>query len=281
MFVEKSEGSYKYKLTQNGKKVRRSEYAVSLPVVSFLPQDLNLLTRSPSNRRRYLDETLSTASKEYQRAAWQYQKTLRQRNELLDKISQGQGQEADLTVWDEQLASWGSQITNAREKFFEYLNKKITPVIQNIAPELVDMEFVYLPSGETGKSAFLDKLQKLREQELIKGTTAIGPHRDDFMVKVEGKQAVGYLSRGQMRGVTLALKFLEKEFIEEKTKKPPILLLDDVFSEFDHAHQQRLLEFLKALPQVFLTTAHLEEIEKFLPEKAEVFKIEQGKVSDV
>ena len=113
----------------------------------------------------------------------------------------------------------------------------------------------------------------------------MGPHRDDFEAVVSGpdasvgvRRAAGYLSRGQMRAVTLALMILEKNYLEEKLGRSPVLLLDDVFSEFDSGHQQKLIEFLKSVEQVFLTTAHLEEIKAHLPPDAQIYQVSNGNI---
>ena len=273
VLYERGEEKVKSELSADGQAVPRQNYAGRLPVVSFLPQDMALLTRSPGGRRRYLDETLSQSSAEYRLALSRYQKTLRQRNELLQE-----GKADGLEIWDQQLADYGSQITAGRAAFLEYLNIRLNPVLMSLDEGLSDIKFAYRNSGLPDQHQFLAALGALKRREAQTGTTAMGPHRDDFEAEVGGKRAAGYLSRGQMRAVTLALMILEKNYLEEKLGRSPVLLLDDVFSEFDSGHQQKLIEFLKNVEQVFLTTAHLEEIKAHLPPDAQIYQVSNGNI---
>ncbi len=276
-----------YKLKVNGQETPRSKYAGILPIVSFVPQDLNILTRSPSNRRRFLSETLSLGTRQYRYAQQQYEKSLRQRNELWQKIS-GQGRERiddeklglpEMDIWDEKLAEFGSLICQHRDNLLKYLNASLPAIIASLSPELTEVKFVYRMSGAVNKQEFLEKLRSLRQTERQRGTTLLGPHRDDFATLLQGKDVVGFVSRGQMRSLTLALKFTEKQYLEEQTGESPIMLLDDIFSEFDFEHQKKLTGFLSILKQVFLTTIHLEEVQDFLPKRAQVYAVNQGAVT--
>ncbi|MDP3741644.1 MAG: hypothetical protein Q8R08_04980 [bacterium] len=143
------------------------------------------------------------------------------------------------------------------------------------------MEINYLVSGDADKSAFMAKLAESRTRDQERLSTSIGPHHDDFEISHKGRSVVGYASRGQMRSLTLALKILEKQYLETIFKQTPLMLLDDVFSEFDPAHQQHLLGFLKTFEQVFFTTTHLEEINKFLPANSQVYNVHDGLISKV
>lgn len=273
VLYERAEEKVKSELEADGQLVSRQNYAGRLPVVSFLPQDMGLLTRFPGGRRRYLDETLSQSSAEYRLALSRYQKTLRQRNELLQ-----QGKAEGLEVWDEQLADYGSQITAGRAVYLEYLNSHLDSVLASLDEGLSEIKFAYRNSGLPDKGQFLAALGALKKREAEAGITAMGPHRDDFAAEISGKRAAGYISRGQMRAVTLALKILEKNYLQEKLSRSPVLLLDDIFSEFDSEHQQKLIEFLKRVGQVFLTTTHLEEIKMQLPPSAQVLGVNSGKI---
>lgn len=256
----------------------RNQYAGVLPVVSFLPQDLNLLTRSPGNRRRYLDETLSLVSAQYRYAHNQYERALKQRNRILQEARSGQPQTQDIGVWSDQLAEYGAFVCAARQIFLDHVNGNLEKIISVLSPNLSRANFTYLMSGAKTKDDFLAKLNSHEAEEKNRGVTLFGPHRDEFSAKINGKDAVGFISRGEMRSITLALKFLEKEYVREKTGKLPILLLDDVFSEFDVLHQKAMAGLFKDLGQVFLTSAHFEEISKFLPGEPQIYNIEAGKV---
>lgn len=271
--AENIDGRYRYKLKLNGLEVARQRFAGQIPVASFLPQDLNLLTRSPGGRRHYLDETLSVVFAEYRYSHAQYEKTLKQRNELLQTTNPESG---EMQIWNDKLAEFGSAITKTRAKFLNNLNANTRKIMDSLAPELADISFEYRYSGDADAGVFLTKLDQAKHREQELKTTVVGPHRDDFAVRIGFKAAVGYLSRGQLRAVTLALKIFEKQFIEAELGRAPILLADDVFSEFDSNHQEKLLNFFQTLPQVFLTTTHLETIKDFLPENSQIFEIAEG-----
>lgn len=275
---ERQEAGYRYQLKRNGQALPRAKFAGQIPMVSFLPQDLNLLTHSPARRRYFLNEALGLVSAEYRYNQQQYEKALRQRNKLWQKIASGEAREDELGIWDETLAEFGSQLLAERGEFLKFMNIELPKILNLLAPFLTNTEFIYEPSGFPEKAAFLARLEELRERERQVKTTGLGPHRDDFKTKIDGREAVGYLSRGQLRAVTLALKMAERKYLEEKTTAAPIILLDDVFSEFDSTHQQHLLKFLENFRQIFITTTHLEEIRPTLPAMAEVYAIEKGKI---
>jgi DNA replication and repair protein RecF len=271
---------FRYKI--NNVETARNHYAAILSVISFLPQDLNLLGHSPANRRRYLDEALSLTSAQYRHVLNQYDQILRQRNEFLGSFANHKQSinllGSQLEIWDEKLAECGSFLNLTRGLFLEYLNNNLRNVLSSLSWDWEEVEFEYQMSGGKTKKEFLVKLQAVRNLEQERGITMVGPHRDDFKTMIQGRRAVGLISRGQTRTLILALKFLERQYHKEKIEKSPIVLLDDVFSEFDRAHQQKLLDFLKGFEQVFFTTTHLEEVEKFLPPGSLIYKIANGGV---
>jgi DNA replication and repair protein RecF len=279
LFMQKQKDKHMARFKVNNQEISRPQYARYLSVISFLPQDLMLLTRSPGGRRRYLNEALANTSVEYRHASLQYEKSLQQRNELWQKIKIGQAARGDLEIWDEKLAEFGSQICRHRKEFLDYLNTHLPGVLTALSPDLIGTKFVYSMSGSLDQNEFLKTLQSLRMAEQERGITLCGPHRDDFYAEINGRRATGFVSRGQMRSISLALKILEKQFLTEKSGQAPLMLLDDVFSEFDRAHQKRLVDFLLSFEQVFISTTHAEEIKEYLPVGVTLFKVESGKVT--
>ncbi len=279
--VEFAEGKYVYQFKINNLELTRNNFPRGMAVISFLPQDLNLLTGAPGRRRRFLDEVLTSSSPAYRYALLQYEKALRQRNEAWGEIKKGEAALPEIEIWDERLAEFGYTITRERETFVQYLNKYFANIVQNLSPELTTIRFVYENAGSASKEGFIQKLLAARPKEQELGGTIVGPQRDDFRCFLKERDVVGFLSRGQMRAITLALKILEKQYLEVNSSRSPILLLDDVFSEFDLEHQQKLAAFLQTLPQVFLTTTHLEEVKAFLPDTIQVYTIENGILANV
>ncbi|KKW23484.1 MAG: replication and repair protein RecF protein [Parcubacteria group bacterium GW2011_GWA2_51_12] len=256
-------------------KVTRAKYAGEVPVISFLPQDLVLLTRSPQNRRRFLNEALSAASASYREASAQYERALRQRNSLWATIAMGQAGEADLEIWDEQLAENGSVVSGGREDFLARAQETLPEILAALSPTRGLVELKYLRGGASNRDEFRSMLLSARDEERRVQTTLVGPHRDDFTAEWEGQSVAGFLSRGQIRSLTLALKIFQRQFLEELKGRSPILLLDDVFSEFDETHQRTIGAFLETFPQVFLTSANLEMLRDLIHSR-QTFLVEAG-----
>lgn len=275
------------KLLVNGVSRRLYNFVGNLQVVMFGPEDLELVTNSPSLRRAHLDFVLEQVDEEYRRESVIYGKALIQRNRLLKMIGEGRRSKGELEYWDKLLIENGSYITKKRCEFFDFVNK--------LPKKLGEFEFVYQVS-EIG----LERLEKLRGREIAAGMTLVGPHRDDFVFKirpssraqVEGNPksetrnrnltisgSLGesrksrdlsiYGSRGEQRTAVLALKLAELEFMDYQVRGDrsegiggrPVLLLDDIFSELDSDNRK---EVLKVIPkqQTIITTTDLGLVEK-------------------
>ncbi len=278
VFYERRDGKVSATLKMNNQKISRREYVGGVGVVKFLPEDLSLMTGSPRRRRNFFDDVLSQVSFKYDYALKQYEKIIRQRNELLSKFQGQRGPLDELEAWDLGLIEYGSEITSQRKSFLDFVNAKIKPIMKNLSPELSEIGLVYDSSGDSDPGVFAEKLQisRIREREL--GVSLTGPHRDDFQAKILERSVAGFVSRGQMRALVLALKFLERDFLVANTQKPPLILLDDVLSEFDSDHQRNLLNFLQDQKQVFLTTAHGNELKNLLPTTSQIFFVDRGQL---
>lgn len=272
VFFQSSDGRVRQQLKINSRVITRAQFSRDTPVISFLPEDLNLLGHSPANRRRFLDETLSAVSADYRHALVLYNRALKQRNLALEEQS-------DLEIWDERLAQFGSVVSSERKKFITFLNGEFAAVLAGLSPELKNSTVHYHMSGETDKAEFLGKLKATQSKDQQTFNTSVGPHRDDFELFDNERAIVGYVSRGQLRATTLALKILERQYMERSLNERPVILLDDVFSEFDAAHRKQVTEFLSTFDQVFVTTANLNEIRSFLPAAAQILSVSSGQIT--
>lgn len=251
------------KLLVNGVSKRLIDFSGILKVVLFSPQDLDLVTQSPSLRRKFLDIVLSQIDREYRRSLLSYEKGLRQRNKLLLRIREGGLSRSQLLFWDKLLIKNGDCISQKREEFFDFVNN-----IQFEAP-LSDFEIEY------DKSAISEsRLEQYAEEEVMAATTLVGPHRDDFIFKSKskgGRDMSFFASRGEQRMAVLWLKIAEYAFIENKADDKPIFLLDDIFSELDHKNRIIVFDFLKGkdnfssveVGQSIITTADTHYLEDF------------------
>lgn len=250
----------------NGVSKRRIDFAGRLTSVLFSPQDLEIIVDSPSLRREFLDLVLEQVDKEYRLAILSYEKGLRQRNALLEKTREtGFKNQKQLEYWDALLIENGEVITGKREEFIAFLNTSQKDIFQFAA---------FYDKSIISKA----RLLQYQEAELGAGVTLVGPHRDDFSLQMFNNARSTthdikfFGSRGQQRLAVLQLKLLELDFVEEKTRERPILLLDDIFSELDSEHINHVLELVNQ-QQTIITTTHKEFIPKPLLKNVSVIEL--------
>ena len=259
----------------NGKKITASELVGNFPIVSFAPEDLNLLLLAPGLRRRHLDILLAQTSRKYLRALAKYSKALKNRNALLDRIAENLANTDELEFWDHELAENGTTIGQTRAEFLEFAAKPFAENFEKIASESkkLKMRIANFRGEEISVEKYFGNLVKMREKDLRFGTTNYGVHRADLIFELDGAPLAENGSRGEIRSSVLALKFVELEFLEKKLDEKPVLLLDDVFSELDASRQKSLMQMISS-HQTFLTTTKLEHLDT-LDEK-EIWEIENA-----
>lgn len=219
--VQKSKKQF---LVDGNKKARLSAN-LRIPVVLFEPDDLQLLSGSPTRRRNFLDYFLSQIFPSFQLALTRYSKALKQRNNLLkrDNVSKD-----ELFPWNLMLAEYGAEIISKRQDFLELLNSKIEEVYFEISGVKDEIEIDYL-GEKVSKNEILAILSENIERDKILGYTNFGPHKHDIQFIFNKKPAQNVASRGENRSLVLALKFIETDILSDLTSKRPIVLLDDVF----------------------------------------------------
>lgn len=236
----------------DGRSFKRLNLERTLPVVLFEPNHLNLLAGSPENRRDYLDELLSQTIVGYAVLVRSYRRALAQRNHLLKS---GRAHQQELFPWDIRLSELGARIVRARESLVHTLNTKIGSLYQDLSKSETAVALTYQSGAgsEQYESTMLRQLEARRSDDIARGHTSFGPHRDDLAVYFNGTPAEEVASRGEIRTLVLALKILELHLLEAKRDATPLLLLDDVFSELDGARRKALTEHLQSY-QTFITT---------------------------
>lgn len=259
VFLSKREKIYANFLIDGIKKKRREAQGF-LRVVIFDPSDVDMFSKSPDSRRKYLNMVLSQKSPEYLEDLTQYKKVLFQKNRLLVDIRSGNtGAINSLAEWNQQLLILGSRIILARRQFVNFLNQSISDIYTTISGFHRPVEVTYDSlDGETleqVQEAFAEKLENYKNKEAVSGSCLVGPHRDDFSLKSEGLFLSPFSSRGELRSQVLALKILELNYLSYGDDKP-ILLLDDVLSELDDTRRTFLLKYLQNRFQTFITTTH-------------------------
>lgn len=261
-----------------------------LRVVLFTPLDIELLTGPPADRRRWLDVMLSQLDGRYVRALAEYQKGVLQRNALLRSWREGRRPRPDearrqLQFWDRQLAANGAYIIAERQDAIRQLAELGAPIHQDIAgvPQQLKLSYVATVEGATERSniqqAFAAALEHGLRDELDRGQTLIGPHRDDVVCSLDTVDIGVYGSRGQQRSLTLALKLAEAELMRLRTGDAPILLLDDILSELDAARRAHLLQFIdRPDQQTLMTAADLADFDPSFLAQINRVRVEHGRV---
>lgn len=233
----------------NGVAKRMVDFTGLMKAVVFRPEDMDLISGSPSLRRKYLDFVLIQTDREYRRALISYEKGLRQRNGLLERIRDEGVARSQLLFWNLLLIKDGNYISDKRAEYIAYVN--------NQEKNLGNYEAIY-DASQISEA----RLEQYSEAEVASGNTLVGPHRDNFLVEIKAtsnkQQATRdlaiYGSRGEQRLAVLWLKLCEMAYIEEKSGERPILLLDDIFSELDHSHRDLVFETMDK-QQTIVTSA--------------------------
>jgi DNA replication and repair protein RecF len=248
--------------TQINRKVARGrkELATATPCTIFSPEDLALVSGGPRLRRELLDDALSLVDAEGARAADEVERVLRQRAALLRQAGGRVSPDvaSTLDVWDQRLADAGKILVTARERLVLALDHYVGPAYGRLAgvPDQVVVSQQYVRSW-TGE--LLDALAEHRKDDLRRGVNTVGPHRDDLVLTLEGREARTHASQGEQRCLALALRIGVHQLVVAKTAVTPTLLLDDVFSELDPARSRALVAELPPGQSILTTAAPLPE----------------------
>lgn len=231
-----------------------------LKVVFFYPEELEIVKGSPEKRRDFLDEMIGVLKPKYKKALFNYHIALKQKNNLLKNLHRGGTGEEMLPVWEERLAEYGSIIILFRKSFIEKYRSKVKDVHLEITDgkEMLDIYYdssVCIDHEETKeeiKEVFLKKQEALKIPEKEKESSLVGPHRDDLIMEINGKNIRKFGSQGQQRSAVLSMKIAQMEMIRDVFGEYPVLLLDDIMSELDEKRRAYFKEKIKG-KQVFLT----------------------------
>ena len=272
--------------------------------VTFAPEDLDIVKKDPSNRRAFIDELLVQVSPRFAGVFTDYERVLRQRNTLLRTARQNSAKGTALSTldaWDESLVKFGAEIVAARVALVDRLRPLLTEAYQSIAiannePRILTKSSLVgatlVDEDDTGaleniessdvaevEELFRAKLAQIRQNELDRGITMVGPHRDDLVLMLSDLPAKGYASHGESWSFALGLRLASISLLRSETRSgDPILILDDVFAELDAGRRSRLAELVANNEQVIITAAVGEDVPAEL--KARVFEVAAGEVSD-
>ncbi len=287
----------------DGVKRHVSDVVGHFNAVLFAPQMSQIIEGGPEERRRYLNLALAQAVPAYARALSEYSQALTQRNALLKALNENGGNGSQLEVWDETLVKFGAQIIEWRiqavqeiERFASRIHHELTRGTETLRlayepaydplpkPEMqlglkldtpIDRSAIELDEIQAG---FLARLRQIRGEEIARGVTTIGPHRDDLRFIINKADVSDYGSRGQLRTTLLSLKLAEVEWMKERTGESPVILLDEVMAELDAQRRADLLKYVSHDSQALFTTTDTRSFADEFVEQAEVWDVKGGVV---
>ena len=287
----------------DGVKKSASEIIGQFNAVIFVPQMSQIIEGSPEERRRYLNLALAQSVPAYARVLSEYNQALTQRNALLKALNENGGNRDQLEVWDDTLSRLGAQIILWRIEAVQRIEHLASRVHNELTHGNEILRLAYepaydplpKPSGQLGlkidtavdrsgfelkeiEKGFCERLYDLRNEEVARGVTTIGPHRDELRFLANDFDLGNYGSRGQIRTALLSLKLAEVNWMKERTGEWPVILLDEVMAELDVQRRADLLKYVGESEQVLFTTT---DLNLFLPEfveKSEVWKVGDGRV---
>jgi DNA replication and repair protein RecF len=257
----------------DGAKRRAFDLPGHFRITLFWPDDLGLVKGAPDLRRRFLNQMLVQVEPGYARALAGLRRVLEQRNSLLKRIAAGEGGEDMLDAWNQELVQIGTEVAEARERAVAELEPEAARCHAEIAAgERLHIDYIGPPKN------LAEAVNNSLAEDLRRGTTSIGPHRDDVRVILDGEDARAFASQGQQRTAVVSLKLAEAALIERRTGERPVLLLDDVLSELDGDRRAALLGEVGGGGQVIVTSV---EAGPFPPEmiaRATVWTVKEGRI---
>lgn len=246
------------------KKSARLPTKNKLPVVLFEPDELRLLTSSPARRRQFIDGVLSRLYPTYSTILTRYERTLLQRNELLKQRERfsADAWDSQLFAWDIRFAELARDIVTARHDFLKLSNEHLSAIYSRLANSAhqVTVQYSHDWSGDMLQQKLIHLLHTHRHDDALRGYTTHGPHRDDFLISLDGHPASETASRGELRTIMLAYKLLEVELQENIVGARPLILMDDVFSELDIIREKKLISELAGYQTVITATDLRDEL---------------------
>jgi DNA replication and repair protein RecF len=272
--------------------------------VIFSPEDLDIVKRDPGNRRAFIDQLIIQLNPRMHGVYADYDRVLKQRNTLLKsaRVTKTSGSAlSTLSAWDKSLIDYGSEIISARVALTAKLNPSLLSNYQLIASsnnqprmfvkssilgsviydgdETDDTEYLETPERKEIETYFSEKLERLREKELERGVTLVGPHRDDLVLILGSLPAKGYASHGESWSYALALRLASLELLKaDSTLGDPILILDDVFAELDKTRREKLASLVQSNEQVIITAAVIEDVPQQL--LASKYQVISGEITN-
>ena len=283
------DGKNKKELFLNDVKVKPKEHYGTLNMVMFSPEDLQLIKGEPSLRRRFFDMQISQTDKVYYDLLLKYNRVLQQRNKLLKDIRDNGTDDKLLATWDQEFVLIAAKILEKRLSAMQKLKAIAREIYAALTGNLEALTIFYEMKANNGEllypeekcdwlEFYKNKLAERRQLDILRGSTGIGPHRDDLLFKVNDKVLKAFGSQGQQRSAALAVKLAQLEYVRQEIDEFPVLLLDDVMSELDDQRRCQLLKFIDGRVQTFITVND----KSLIPDLSSnaYFRITEGRIAE-
>ena len=287
----------------DGVKITANQAVGHFSSVIFLPQMTRILEGGPEERRRYLNLAIAQANTGFSQILADYNQALTQRNALLKQLNEHGGDPDQLVFWDNVLTSKGAAIIYMRIQAVKQLEQLAVRIHEKLSGASEVIRLLYQPSydplpkpeGQIAlpiqttvqrdgftiaqiQQGFAARLAEIRREEIIRGVTTIGPHRDEMRIQCNGVDLTDFGSRGQVRTAILALKLAEVDWLKQMTGEWPVLLMDETLAELDTKRRGYLLEYLEKSEQAILTTTDMNLFPQGFSEKCERWQVTQGNI---
>ncbi len=301
--IKNGNARFRKEILLDGVKVKEWQALSKFNSVMFLPQMMKIIDGSPGERRRFINTIIAQTNPHYSRTLLEYRKGLTQRNSLLKSLNERKGDPDQLIFWDELIAAKGADVILQRILAIQELEQYSARIHNDLTRGKEILHLIYKPSFDPHttqdnqfsmmdttinrekydlkqiESRYYEHLQKKRNEDIYRGQTSHGPHRDDIDFISNGINLGVYGSRGQIRSTMLALKLAEMEWIKTKTGEWPVLLLDEVLAELDDDRREDLLDRISGVEQALLTTTDIKLFSNKFLEKVEHWKIQDGEIN--
>ena len=287
----------------DGVKTPPNQLVGHFSAVIFLPQMTRIIEEGPDERRRYLNLAVAQGDPFFTQTLSEFNNAISQRNALFKMLSERGGDQSQMDYWDELIANRGARIIQARVAAIREIDQIAARIHDKLTGSKEVLRLIYQPSFDplpkpNGQFALpiqtpinrdgfsLDQIQKgylaqlksIRADEIMRGVTTIGPHRDELRIQSNGIDLTDFGSRGQIRTALLSLKLAEVEWLKQKTTQWPVLLLDEIMAELDLQRRKFLMDYLQDAEQTIMTTTDLHLFTTSFTESCEKWTINSGSV---
>jgi len=276
----------------NGKVDKGFSLEANFPIVFFVPEDLEMIRRGPEERRRFIDREISQISSLYRDYFNRYNRIIAQKNKILKEYIHRKELIEMLHVWNKQIVHFGSRIIKIRNEMISVWNRLASRNYALLFQERQLLSIAYdnclgikekTTDIEEIESTFQNEIVKIEEEEMRRGFSMLGPHRDDLLFLLDGREARRFASHGQQRSAIISLKAAQIQFFNNKKEKP-LFILDDLFSELDEFRMEQCFSLFEGAEQVFITITRKDNyLEPFLEKFTDFsfFNVTEGKVMEL